>query len=108
MHYEMLKHTGEYPLIGVNTFLSSKGSPTLIPGEVIRAEVDEKERQIATVEQLAAVGGESAQSALDAIRRAALQNQPMFDALMEAAKICSLGSMTEAMFEVGGQYRRNM
>jgi methylmalonyl-CoA mutase len=108
MHYEMLKHTGEYPLIGVNTFLSSKGSPTLIPGEVIRAEVDEKERQIATVEQLAAVGGAAAQSALDAIRQAALQNQPMFDALMEAAKICSLGSMTEAMFEVGGQYRRNM
>ncbi len=108
MHYEMLKHTGEYPLIGVNTFLSSKGSPTLIPGEVIRAEVDEKERQIATVEQLAAVGGAAAQSALDAIRQAALKNQPMFDALMEAAKICSLGSMTEAMFEVGGQYRRNM
>ncbi len=108
MHYEMLKHTGEYPLIGVNTFLSSKGSPTLISCEVIRAEVDEKERQIATVEQLAAVGGAAAQSALDAIRQAALQNQPMFDALMEAAKICSLGSMTEAMFEVGGQYRRNM
>ena len=108
MHYEMLKHTGEYPLIGVNTFLSSKGSPTLIPGEVIRAEVDEKERQIATVEQLAAAGGAAAQSALDAIRQAALQNQPMFDAIMEAAKICSLGSMTEAMFEVGGQYRRNM
>jgi methylmalonyl-CoA mutase len=108
MHYEMLKHTGEYPIIGVNTFLSSKGSPTLIPGEVIRAEVDEKERQIATVERLAAVGGSSAQSALDAIRAAALANQPMFDAIMEAAKSCSLGSMTEAMFAVGGQYRRNM
>jgi len=108
MHYEMLKHTGEYPLIGVNTFLSSKGSPTLVPGEVIRAEVDEKERQIATVEQLAEVGGTAAQSALDAICQAALQNQPMFHAIMEAAKICSLGSMTEAMFEVGGQYRRNM
>ncbi|MFM8564692.1 MAG: methylmalonyl-CoA mutase family protein [Bacteroidota bacterium] len=108
MHYEMLKHTGEYPIIGVNTFLSSKGSPTLIPGEVIRAEVDEKERQIATVERLTAVGGTAAQSSLDAIRAAALGNQPMFDAIMEAAKVCSLGSMTEAMFEVGGQYRRNM
>jgi isobutyryl-CoA mutase len=108
MHYEMLKHTGEYPIIGVNTFLSSKGSPTLVPGEVIRAEVDEKERQIATVERLAAVGGDTAQVALNAIRAAALGNQPMFDAIMEAAKICSLGAMTEAMFEVGGQYRRNM
>ncbi|MBM3433510.1 MAG: methylmalonyl-CoA mutase [Bacteroidetes bacterium] len=108
MHYEMLKHTGEYPIIGVNTFLSSKGSPTLIPGEVIRAEVDEKERQIATVEHLTAVGGAAAESALDSIRAAALGNQPMFDAIMEAAKVCSLGSMTEAMFEVGGQYRRNM
>ncbi len=108
MHYEMLKHTGEYPIIGVNTFLSSKGSPTLVPGEVIRAEVDEKERQIATVERLAAVGGGAAQAALDAIRAAALGNQPMFDAIMEAAKVCSLGAMTDAMFEVGGQYRRNM
>ena len=108
MHYEMLKHTGEYPIIGVNTFLSSKGSPTLVPGEVIRAEVDEKERQIATVERLAAVGADAAQVTLDAIRAAALGNQPMFDAIMEAAKVCSLGAMTDAMFEVGGQYRRNM
>jgi methylmalonyl-CoA mutase len=108
MHYEMLKHTGEYPIIGVNTFLSSKGSPTLVPGEVIRAEVDEKERQIATVERLAVVGGDAAKAALDAIRSAALGNQPMFDAIMEAAKVCSLGAMTGAMFEVGGQYRRNM
>ena len=108
MHYEMLKHTGEYPIIGVNTFLSSKGSPTLVTGEVIRAEVDEKERQIATVKQLAVVGGDTAQAALDAIRAAALGNHPMFDAIMEAAKVCSLGAITDAMFEVGGQYRRNM
>jgi methylmalonyl-CoA mutase len=108
MHYEMLKHTGEYPIIGVNTFLSSKGSPTLVPGEVIRAEVDEKERQIATVERLTAVGADAAQVTLDAIRAAALGNQPMFDAIMDASKVCSLGAMTDAMFEVGGQYRRNM
>jgi methylmalonyl-CoA mutase len=95
MHYEMLKHTGEYPIIGVNTFLSSKGSPTLIPGEVIRAEVDEKERQIARVEQIQAVRQVESAQALDRISRA-------------AAKVCSLGSITEAMFEVGGQYRRNM
>jgi methylmalonyl-CoA mutase len=108
MHYEMLKHTGEYPIIGVNTFLSSKGSPTLIPGEVIRAEVDEKERQIARVEQIQAVRQVESAQALDRISRAALSNEPMFDAIMEAAKVCSLGSITEAMFEVGGQYRRNM
>ena len=108
MHYEMLKHTGEYPIIGVNTFLSSKGSPTLIPGEVIRAEVDEKERQIARVEQIQAVRKDESAQALDRISRAALTNEPMFDAIMEAAKVCSLGAITEAMFEVGGQYRRNM
>ena len=108
MHYEMLKHTGEYPIIGVNTFLSSKGSPTLIPGEVIRATEGEKEDQIATVVALQEASGAKASEALSAIQAAALSGGNVFEAIMEAAKVCSLGQLTHAMFEVGGQYRRNM
>ena len=108
MHYEMLKHTGEYPIIGVNTFLSSKGSPTLIPGEVIRATEAEKENQIATVMSLQQASGEKSSEALASIQKAALSGGNVFEAIMDAAKVCSLGQMTEAMFDVGGQYRRNM
>ncbi len=108
LYYETLKHTGEYPIIGVNTFLSSKGSPTILPKEVIRATEEEKEAQIATVENLkAAYAAESAKAIKD-LQRAAVKNENMFEVLMEATKYCSLGQLTEAMFEVGGQYRRNM
>ena len=108
MHYEMLKHTGEYPIIGVNTFLSKEGSPTLIPGEVIRATEDEKENQIRTVGMVQEVAGVKSIKALEAIQRAALNNNNIFESIMEASKVCSLGQMTKAMFAVGGQYRRNM
>lgn len=108
MHYEMLKHTGEYPIIGVNTFLSKEGSPTLIPGEVIRATENEKENQIRTVGLVHEVGGVKSIKALEAIHRAALNNENIFESIMEASKVCSLGQMTRAMFAVGGQYRRNM
>jgi len=108
LYYETLKHTGEYPIIGVNTFLSSKGSPTILPKEVIRATEEEKEAQIATVENLkVAYAAESAEW-LRKLQDAAVKNQNMFEALMEACKYCSLGQLTQAMFEVGGQYRRNM
>jgi methylmalonyl-CoA mutase len=104
----MLKHTGEYPIIGVNTFLSSDGSPTITPGEVIRAEQGEKEAQIQTLRNLhqAYVGLEQEQ--LMALKRAAVSNQNVFDLLMEVSKYCSLGQITRALYEVGGQYRRNM
>jgi methylmalonyl-CoA mutase len=108
LHYEMLKHTGEYPIIGVNTFLSFKGSPTMLPKEVIRATTEEKEFQIQTVQQLQQFQGDKAQVALRNIQEAAIQNQNIFNELMEAAKVCSLGQITQALFEVGGQYRRNM
>jgi len=108
LHYEMLKHTGEYPIIGVNTFLSSKGSPTVLPKEVIRATTEEKEFQIQTVQQLQQVQGDKANVALRHIQEAAIQNRNIFNELMEAAKVCSLGQITQALFEVGGQYRRNM
>lgn len=108
LHYEMLKHTGEYPIIGVNTFLSSKGSPTIVPQEVIRATTEEKEFQIQTLNSLHASHEENAKASLRKIQEAAIQNRNIFEELMEATKYCSLGQITKALFEVGGQYRRNM
>ena len=103
-----VKHTGEYALIGVNTFLSSKGSPTILPKEVIRATEEEKEAQIATVENLRGAYAEESKKALHDLQQAAIKNENMFSVLIEATKYCSLGQLTQAMFEVGGQYRRNM
>ena len=108
LYYETLKHNGDYPIIGVNTFLSSTGSPTVTPGEVIRATEDEKQNQIKTLETLHTAKETKAEEALEAIKKAAVQNENIFEVLMEATKVCSLGQITNAMFEVGGQYRRNM
>ncbi len=108
LYYETKKHTGELPIIGVNTFLSSKGSPTIIPGEVIRATKEEKERQIENLEALHARNDGMSQEMLKKLQQVALQNGNTFDQLMETTKYCSLGQITHAMFEVGGQYRRNM
>jgi methylmalonyl-CoA mutase len=108
LYYETLKHTGEFPIIGVNTFLSSKGSPTVQPAEVIRATEEEKQFQIKTKENLNEVNEQKVNDQLAAIQEAAIQNENLFDKLMEATKICSLGQITAALFEVGGQYRRNM
>ncbi len=108
LYYETLKHTGEFPIIGVNTFLSSKGSPTIIPGEVIRATKTEKENQIKTIRNLHKKEEEASAKALDLVRQRALNNENIFDALMEATKVCSLGQITNALFQVGGQYRRSM
>jgi len=108
LHYEMLKHTGEFPIIGVNTFLSSKGSPTVKPREVIRATEKEKEFQINTLNKLHTVYEDRAQDNLKRIQEAAIKNENIFEELMQATKYCSLGQITEALFEVGGQYRRNM
>lgn len=108
LYYETLKHTGEYPIIGVNTFLSSKGSPTIIPQEVIRATTEEKEYQIAMLKNLHKQQQSVARQHLARIQEAAIQNRNIFTELMEACKVCSLGEITKALFEVGGQYRRNM
>jgi len=108
LYYETLKHTGEYPIIGVNTFLSSKGSPTIIPKEVIRATEEEKEGQIKTLIDLHKREEEASNVQLKSIQDVALRNGNIFEALMEACKVCSLGQITDALFEVGGQYRRNM
>lgn len=108
LYYETLKHNGEFPIIGVNTFLNKNGSPTIVPAEVIRATEEEKEYQIQMLEQLHKAKATLAAQSLEEIRAAAIQNGNIFDVLMEAAKHCSLGQITNALFEVGGQYRRNM
>jgi len=108
LHYETLKHTGEYPIIGVNTFLNKKGSPTVIPEEVIRATEQEKKYQITMLKELHKGSKGKAEQLLQKVQEAAVQNENIFDLLMEASKICSLGEITNALFEVGGQYRRNM
>ena len=108
MHYEMLKHTGEYPIIGVNTFLSSTGSPTVVPAEVIRATEEEKQYQIDMLQLLHQRNTAQAPARLKQLQQIAVANGNLFDELMETVKYCSLGQITNALFEVGGQYRRNM
>ena len=108
LYYETLKHTGEYPIIGVNAFLSSKGSPTIVPQEVIRATEDEKQYQINMLKELHKTYAKEASEGIRAVQLAAINNQNMFEILMETCKYASLGEITNALFEVGGQYRRNM
>ncbi|MES2617588.1 MAG: methylmalonyl-CoA mutase family protein, partial [Bacteroidota bacterium] len=108
LYYETLKHTGEYPIIGVNTFLSSKGSPTILPKEVIRATEEEKQYQISMLKLLQERNTEANAQQLKNLQLKAINNENLFNALMEACKVCSLGQITSALFEVGGQYRRNM
>ena len=108
LYYETLKHTGEYPIIGVNTFLSKNGSPTIIPQEVIRSTTEEKEKQISNVKAFQVHHSNEAQQALNHLKHVAVSDGNIFDALMEAAKVCSLGQMSNALYQVGGQYRRNM
>ncbi|MDT0559253.1 methylmalonyl-CoA mutase family protein [Ichthyenterobacterium sp. W332] len=106
LYYETLKHNGEFPIIGVNTFLSSKGSPTVLPAEVIRATEEEKQFQINTLENLHKANDTT--QLLKDLQHKAINNENIFEALMNVCKVCSLGEITSALFEVGGQYRRNM
>lgn len=108
LHYETLKHTGELPLIGVNTFLNKKGSPTVLPGEVIRSTTEEKEQQIQNLQAFQKRNAGKAEKALQDLKQTAVHNGNIFEALMETVRYCSLGQITHALYEVGGQYRRNM
>jgi len=108
LYYETLKHTGEFPIVGVNTFLNKKGSPTIVPAEVIRATEEEKQDQLSTVRNLQKGNADTTTSKLKSVQHAAINNENMFEQIMEATKYCSLGQLTSALFEVGGQYRRNM
>jgi len=108
LYYESLKHSGQLPVVGVNTFLDPKGSPTIVPAEVIRSTPEEKEYAIASLEAFQQRNASAASAVLTALTAAALHGGNTFDALMEACKVCSLGQISQALYEVGGQYRRNM
>jgi len=108
LHYENLKHSGELPIMGVNTFLSSLGSPTIIPQNVIRARFDEKEYQIEMLKQLHKTHTEDANGAISRLKEVASEGKNIFCELMETTKYCSIGQITGALFDIGGQYRRNM
>ncbi|MES2110841.1 MAG: methylmalonyl-CoA mutase family protein [Bacteroidota bacterium] len=108
LYYETLKHTGEYPIIGVNTFLNKKGSPTIVPSEVIRATEEEKQYQIAALQEFQHRNETIIPQLLKDLQHKAIAGENIFESLMEACKYCSLGQISHALYEVGGQYRRNM
>lgn len=108
MYYEQLKHSGQFPIIGVNTFLSKEGSLTITPDEIIRSDSEEKNHQIKSLEDFMNYHQPIATKALEELQDAVRQNKNVYEVLMETTKCCSLGQITHALFDVGGQYRRNM
>ena len=108
LYYETLKHTGEYPIVGVNTFLNKNGSPTILPTEVIRSTTEEKEFQINTLQAFHTRNENESVARLKKLQAVAVANGNLFAELMETVKYCSLGQITNALYAVGGQYRRNM
>lgn len=108
LYYETLKHTGEYPIVGVNTFLNKNGSPTIVPGEVIRATEEEKQFQINALKKFQDRNVDKSNDLLNQLKKSAIDGKNIFEQLMEVCKVCSLGQVSNALYEVGGQYRRNM
>ena len=108
MHYEMLKHTGEYPIIGVNTFRNPKGDEVMEKLELARSTEDEKKSQLERLHAFHAQHAEESPAMLARLQKAVIHNDNVFEVLMDAVRVCSLGQITNALFEVGGQYRRNM
>jgi isobutyryl-CoA mutase len=108
MHYEMLKHTGEYPIIGVNTFRNPHGDQVMETLELARSTDDEKQNQLQRLAAFHTAHAAEAPAMLDRLKNAVIHNSNVFEVLMDAVRVCSLGQITNALFEVGGQYRRNM
>ncbi len=108
LYYESLKNNGELPIVGVNTFLSKNGSPTILPAEVIRSTSGEKDQQINNVKAFHELHKNKSADMLKRLQEVAIHNGNLFAELMETVKYCSLGQITHALYEVGGQYRRNM
>lgn len=108
MHYEMLKHTGELPIVGVNTFRNPHGDPTPDKLELARSTEEEKQSQLKRLGEFHARHANEAPAMLQRLRAAVIENRNVFEVLMDAVRVCSLGQITGALFEVGGQYRRNM
>jgi len=108
LYYETLKHTGEYPIVGVNTFLNKNGSPTIVPGEIIRATEEEKQYQIDALKKFQDRNADQSVDLLKQLQKSAIKGENIFEQLIEVCKVCSLGQISKALYEVGGQYRRNM
>ncbi|GAB4052737.1 methylmalonyl-CoA mutase family protein [Spirosoma litoris] len=108
MYYETLKHNGDLPIVGVNTFLDPTGSPTIIPSEVIRSTDDEKRYAVESCRAFQERNQVEAEAALNNLQATALANGNIFESLLEATKVCSLGQLSNALYAVGGRYRRNM
>ncbi|HEV8084197.1 MAG TPA: methylmalonyl-CoA mutase family protein [Chitinophagaceae bacterium] len=108
LYYESQKHTGEFPIVGVNTFLNKAGSPTILPEEVIRSTSEEKDLQIKNLNAFHVHHKKESSDMLKRLQKVAINNGNLFAELMETVKFCSLGQITHALYEVGGQYRRNM
>ncbi len=108
MHYEMLKHSGELPIIGVNTFRNPHGDPIPESLELARSTEEEKQSQLRRLRDFHARHAHEAPAMLQRLKDAVIENRNVFEVLMDAVRCCSLGQITQALFEVGGQYRRNM
>ncbi|OWK71601.1 methylmalonyl-CoA mutase family protein [Pedobacter sp. AJM] len=108
LYYETLKHNGDYPIVGVNTFLNKNGSPTIVPGEVIRATEEEKQYQINALQNFQQRNAAQSDHLLKKLQKSAIDGENIFEQLMEVCKVCSLGQISHALYQVGGQYRRNM
>ncbi|MBT3067323.1 fused isobutyryl-CoA mutase/GTPase IcmF [Rhodoferax sp. U11-2br] len=108
MTYEMLKHTGELPIIGVNTFRNPHGDPVNDKLELARSTDEEKQSQLSRLADFHTRHAAEAPAQLKRLQQAVIDNQNVFEVLMDAVRCCSLGQITNALFEVGGQYRRNM
>ena len=108
MHYEMLKHTGELPIIGVNTFRNPHGDQVMDKLELARSTDEEKQSQLKRLQAFHALHAQASPAMLKRLQQAVIANDNVFEVLMDAVRVCSLGQITNALFEVGGQYRRNM
>jgi methylmalonyl-CoA mutase len=108
LYYEQQKESGDYPIVGVNTFLSKDGSPFQVPNELVRSTDDDKVRQISNLRAFQDRNSETSRESLEALQQAAVHGENMFAQLMETSKVATLGQMSQALYEVGGQYRRNM
>jgi methylmalonyl-CoA mutase len=108
MHYEMLKHTGELPIVGVNTFRNPHGDQVLEKLELARSTEEEKQSQLRRLQDFHVRTGGAAPAMLKRLQQAVIEDRNVFEVLMDAVRVCSLGQITAALFEVGGQYRRNM
>jgi methylmalonyl-CoA mutase len=108
MHYEMLKHTGEYPIVGVNTFRNPHGDPVADTLELARSTDEEKQSQLKRLDEFHKRHAKESPAMLAALQQAVIDNRNVFELLMQAVRCCSLGQITEALFQVGGQYRRSM